>query len=71
MNAFEKVLLGLLEGAEVAAPIFVHSSQGSLILNASEAVLAGMLQQFAPTPTPPVAMAPVPSSTVVLTSTPA
>lgn len=48
MNAFEKVLLGLLQGGEIAAPLFVHSAHGTLILNASEGVLAGVLAQFAP-----------------------
>jgi hypothetical protein len=55
MNPFEKVLLGLLAGAIADAPLFVGTPQGILILNASEALLAGILAQFAPKPAAPVA----------------
>ncbi len=48
MNAFEKILLGLLQAAPVAGPVFVHSGQGVAIFNASEALVAGILAQFAP-----------------------
>ncbi len=59
MNAFENVVVGLLQGVEVDAPLFIKSPQGSLILNASEALLASVLARFvpaapAPAPTPPV-----------------
>lgn len=47
MNAFEKIMLGLLASASTIAPIFIHSSQGFLILNASETVLANILAQLA------------------------
>lgn len=46
MNAFEKVLLGILATATTAAPIFVHSPQGLVVLNASEQLLANILVQF-------------------------
>jgi hypothetical protein len=53
MNAFENIVIGLLEGVEIDAPLFIKSSQGNLILNASEALLASILARFAPqTPTP-------------------
>jgi hypothetical protein len=48
MNAFENFAIGLLEGAEVEAPLFIKSSQGTLILNASETLLASILARFAP-----------------------
>jgi hypothetical protein len=59
MNAFENVVIGLLEGVEIDAPLFIKSPQGSLILNASEALLVSVLARFAPSapapvPTPPV-----------------
>lgn len=50
MNAFEKLMLGLLGSASAVAPVFVHSEQGTLILNASEIVLANVLSQYAPKP---------------------
>ena len=51
MTNLEKLLLGLLAGAATDAPIFVHSPQGLLILNASEGLLAGILSEFTPKPT--------------------
>ena len=66
MNAFENFAIGLLEGAEVEAPLFIKSSQGTLILNASETLLASILARFAPAPPAaapvPVAAAPVSSN---------
>jgi len=59
MNAFENVVIALLEGVEVDAPLFIKSSQGNLILNASEALLASILARFA---TP--AQAPATAATV-------
>lgn len=53
MNFFEKLILGLVSAAPAAVPIFVHSPHGLVIANASEALLAGVLQQFAP---PPIAV---------------
>lgn len=52
MNAFENVVVGLLQGVEIDAPLFVKSTQGNLILNASETLLASILARFAPAPTP-------------------
>jgi hypothetical protein len=48
MSTLEKILLGLIAGASTAAPIFVHSPQGILVLNASENLLAGILGEFGP-----------------------
>ena len=50
MNAFENIAIGLLQGAEVEAPLFVKSAQGTLILNASETLLGSILARFAPAP---------------------
>jgi hypothetical protein len=61
MNAFENVVVGLLQGVEIDAPLFVKSAQGNLILNASETLLASVLARFAP-PTPAPAQAPPVSS---------
>jgi len=52
MNAFENIAIGLLQAAEIEAPLFIKSSQGTLILNASEVLLASILARFAPTPAP-------------------
>ena len=49
MNAFENIAIGLLEAAELEAPLFIKSSQGMLILNASEILLSSILARFAPT----------------------
>jgi hypothetical protein len=59
MNPFEKILLGLLTAVPTVAPVFVHTGQGILILNASETLLAGILAQFAApvVPAPPVPVA--------------
>jgi hypothetical protein len=48
MTTLEKIILGLLAGAEADAPVFVGSTKGMLILNASEILLAGILAAFAP-----------------------
>lgn len=61
MNAFENILIGLLQGAEATAPVFVHSQQGLLILNASETVLAAVLARFSP----PATLAPPPAQPAV------
>lgn len=47
MNTLETIFLGLLEGAEAEAPIFIHSTQGSLILNASETLLGSVISMLA------------------------
>jgi hypothetical protein len=48
MNAFENIAFGLLQAAELEAPLFVKSPQGTIILNASETLLASVLARFAP-----------------------
>ena len=63
MNFFERLALGMIASAEQTAPLFVHSSQGTLILNASEVLLGNLLtalQSKAPAaPAPgPVAVPP-------------
>jgi hypothetical protein len=59
MNAFENIVVGLLQAAEIEAPLFIKSTQGTLILNASEVLLASILARFAPAPpaAPPAAPA--------------
>jgi hypothetical protein len=56
MNAFENIVVALLQGVETDAPLFIKSAQGNLILNASEILLASILARFAPAPAsaPPV-----------------
>jgi hypothetical protein len=63
MNAFENIAIGLLQAAEIEAPLFVKSPQGTLILNASETLLASILARFAPTQ-PAVAAAAAPAAPV-------
>jgi hypothetical protein len=54
MNPFEKILLALLATAAKDAPIFIHSNQGMVILNASEDLLSNLLVAFQKSPpTPP------------------
>jgi hypothetical protein len=54
MNPFEKILLALLSTAAKDAPIFIHSNQGMVILNASEDLLSNLLVAFQKSPpTPP------------------
>jgi hypothetical protein len=61
MNAFENIVIGLLQAAEIEAPLFIKSPQGSLILNASETLLASILARFAPQTPAPVTAPPVSS----------
>jgi hypothetical protein len=66
MNAFENFAIGLLEAVELEVPLFIKSSQGMLILNASEILLSSILARFAPAQAavvvPPAVPAPVSSS---------
>jgi hypothetical protein len=62
MNAFENIAIGLLQAAEIEAPLFIKSPQGTLILNASEVLLASILARFAPAQ--PAVAAPAPAATV-------
>ena len=43
MNFWEKLSIGLIAAAEQTAPIFIHSKQGMVILNASEVLLGNVL----------------------------
>jgi len=63
MNAFENIAIGLLEAAQIEAPLFIKSPQGTLILNASEVLLASILARFAAAP-PVVPAAPAPAAPV-------
>ena len=63
MNIWETLAIALLQGAEADTPLFVHSAQGSLILNASENLLNGAIaalvaRQAAVTPIPVAPAAP-------------
>ena len=62
MNAFENIAIGFLEAAELEAPLFIKSSEGMVILNASEILLGSILARFAPAqpaaPAAPAAPAP-------------
>jgi hypothetical protein len=60
MNAFENIAIGLLQAAEIEAPLFVKSPHGTVILNASEVLLASILARFS-TAQPAVAAAPAPA----------
>ncbi len=61
MSAFEKIILALLATAAVEAPIFVGSSKGMLILNASEELLANLLAAFAKPAAPAAPVAALPA----------
>jgi hypothetical protein len=61
MNAFENIAIGLLEAAELEVPLFIKSSEGMVILNASEILLSSILARFAPAQTA-VAVVPTPVS---------
>lgn len=58
MNAFENIAIGLLQAAEIEAPLFIKSPQGTLILNASEVLLSSILARFVSAPAIPAAPAP-------------
>jgi hypothetical protein len=63
MNAFENFAIGLLQAAEMEAPLFVKSAQGTMIVNASEILLASILARFTtPAPAVPTPAAPVSSN---------
>ncbi len=52
MNKFEQFLLAFAKAAAIAAPavapIFIHSRQGVMIFNASEALSSAALEAFTP-----------------------
>jgi len=52
MNAFETIALAFLATAAEDAPLFVHSAQGMLILNASENLLANIIAALNKQPGP-------------------
>ena len=60
MNAFENIAIGLLQAAEIEAPLFVKSPNGTVILNASEVLLASILARFSAAH-PAVAAVPAPA----------
>jgi hypothetical protein len=62
MSTFEKILLAIATTAEAELPIFVHSNQGLMILNAGETLLGNILQAFAPAPAAPTPTAPAPTA---------
>jgi hypothetical protein len=70
LSVFESIGVALVETAAEDAPIFVHSPQGVLILNASENLLTNILQQFqAKTPiTTTTVITPAPTSQATLNS---
>jgi hypothetical protein len=60
VNTFEKIFFAFLLTAAKDAPIFVHSNQGMLILNAGEDFVGNLLAAFqkpaaAPAPATPAA----------------
>lgn len=64
MNAFEQKLLAALPGflaiAEEVAPIFIHSSKATVVLNATEEFAGLAVAQFAQMTMPAPAAAPAP-----------
>lgn len=47
LTDLEKVAIGVVAAAPSTAPVFVHSDRGIAIFNASEALFASILAQFA------------------------
>jgi hypothetical protein len=68
MNAFENIAIGLLEAAELEAPLFIKSPQGMLILNASEILLSSILARFAPAQAVAIAAPSVPAPATPVSS---
>jgi hypothetical protein len=68
MNAFENIAIGFLEAAELEAPLFIKSSEGMVILNASEILLSSILARFAPAPAAVVAPPAVPAPATPVSS---
>lgn len=58
MNFFEKFVLAMLAAAEAEVPLFVHSAQGVVVLNASENIVNGLVASLA-TPAPAPISAPI------------
>lgn len=58
MSFWEKFALGFLGAAETTLPLFIHTSSGVIIMNASEQIVNGALSAaltpaaVAPAPTP-------------------
>lgn len=53
LTVFEQVVLGVIAAAPAVLPIFVHSNQGILLVNAGETLLASILQSLGKTPNLP------------------
>jgi hypothetical protein len=68
MNAFENIAIGLLQAAELEAPLFIKSNEGVLILNASEILLSSILARFAPAQAAVVAPPAVPAPATPVSS---
>ena len=61
MNFLEKLMLALLATGGTLAPVFVHSTQGVLILNASEALVGELATLYGnPKPSAPSPVVEVP-----------
>jgi hypothetical protein len=68
MNAFENIAIGLLQAAELEAPLFIKSSEGRLIRNASEILLSSIRARFAPAQAAVVATSAVPAPATPVSS---
>jgi len=56
-NFFENLIITLLADAEQVLPIFIHSKQGLLVLNATEPIVNAALTQVVASPAAPAAPA--------------
>ncbi len=74
MNFWEKFAVGFLAVAESTLPLFIHSSKGVVILNASEGVvngiLGGIVTTSAAAPTPITTGTPLTVTATATTSAP-
>lgn len=66
MNFIEKLMLALLAQAEAEVPVFVHSAQGIVVLNATEPIVNGLVASLA---TPAVIQTPATGTVTPITQT--
>lgn len=71
MSFWEKFAIGFLGAAEAALPIFIHSSRGVIILNASESVVNEALSSAVANSAQPPVQNPTPITVSVTTQEPA
>lgn len=55
LNPFEKIIFAIVATAASTVPLFVHSTNGMILVNAGENLIAALLAEFQAVPVPPPA----------------